>query len=375
MKILGGGAILAATSATYLITRKPNTALQPWVLPGADEIDVIRKGLSYAILAPNPHNRQPWIVDLKESGQFTLFVDQNRLLPHTDPFSRQITIGLGCFITLFEMAMKQQGYATTYSFFPEGDAIYGKRDLPVVTAKITKSEGISPDPLFQYVLHRRSNKDPYDTTRAVSENLLQKVIDETGYFSETGGSVLPADIARFRELTHSALQIEIDTPRTYKESVDLFRIGHKEIDKNPDGIDFSGPLFETLRLAGQFSREHALDRSSVAYQSGLEAVFQNTDSAMGHIWIVTPDNTRLSQLRAGGDWLRMNLLTTQAGLSTQPLSQALQEYPEMEQEYRKIHSMIAPHGGTVQMFARIGYGIKPDPSPRWPLKNKIKKNS
>ena len=52
------------------------------------------QALSYAILAPNPHNRQPWLVDLQVDGQVTLYVDQTRLLPHTDPFSRQIVAGL-----------------------------------------------------------------------------------------------------------------------------------------------------------------------------------------------------------------------------------------------------------------------------------------
>ena len=35
----------------------------------------------------------------------------------------------------------------------------------------------------------------------------------------------------------SKAPIEIETPRTYKESVDLFRIGRAEVDANPDGID------------------------------------------------------------------------------------------------------------------------------------------
>ena len=44
------------------------------------------RALSWAILAPNPHNRQPWIVDRSEPNAVTLRVDTGRLLPHADPF-------------------------------------------------------------------------------------------------------------------------------------------------------------------------------------------------------------------------------------------------------------------------------------------------
>lgn len=38
--------------------------------------------------------------------------------------------------------------------------------------------------------------------------------------------------------------------RTFQESIDLFRIGHREVDANPDGIDFTGPLFEAPQHRG-----------------------------------------------------------------------------------------------------------------------------
>ena len=72
-----------------------------------------------------------------------------------------------------------------------------------------------------------------------------------------------------------------------------------------------------------------------------------------------------------GDWVRINLAATAAGLGIQPLSQALQEYPEMDRLYRQVHTMLAPDGGTVQMLARLGYADPVAPSPRWPLETRI----
>ena len=50
-----------------------------------------------------------------------------------------------------------------------------------------------------------------------------------------------------RDHRAEAFLIEFRTERTYRESVDLFRIGRAEVDANPDGIDLSGPMFEALR--------------------------------------------------------------------------------------------------------------------------------
>ena len=58
----------------------------------------ILKLISYALLAPNSHNIQPWLLKLTGENSFDLYVDQTRLLPKTDPPSRQIHISQGTFL-------------------------------------------------------------------------------------------------------------------------------------------------------------------------------------------------------------------------------------------------------------------------------------
>jgi len=128
--------------------------------------------------------------------------------------------------------------------------------------------------------------------------------------------------------------------------------------------------------AGAFAREYGAQHAYGRYEDllsceGLDAVYANADTAMGHIWLITPTNTRRDQIAAGADWVRVNLAATGIGLAMQPLSQPLQEYPEMAKLYTDIHKRLAPEAGTVQMFARIGYGPKTGPSPRWPLETKF----
>ncbi len=369
--LIGGGVILAAgASIGSIATRQPRTALLPWQSAGLPS-EPRRRALSYALLAPNPHNRQPWLVDLREDGVVTLLVDTARLLPHTDPLNRQITIGLGCFLELMRMAAAQDGYRVDITTFPEGENADGLDGRPVARAVFVQDANVEPDPLFADVMARRSNKEPFDTTQPLPTNVLAPLAAAVRSGSRFGGSVAMETVTELRVITRDALQIEIDTPHTYRESVDLFRIGRNEIDANPDGIDFGGPLFESLGAFGLFSREAALDTASSTFKAGLEAVMANVDTAMGHVWLVTATNRRADQLAVGADWLRVNLAATAAGLGFQPLSQGLQEYPQMAEIHAGLHRKLAPEGGTVQMLSRIGLGVTVSPSPRWPLESKI----
>jgi hypothetical protein len=369
LALIGGGVIVAAgASLGAIASRKPRYAVLPWAEAGM-ETEPRRRALSYALLAPNPHNRQPWLVDLREEGVVMVYVDMTKLLPQTDPYNRQITIGLGCFLELMRMAAGHDGQRVAITVFPQGEDSAALDVRPVARAIFTADASVAPDPLFAQVLARRSTKEPYDLTRPLPADTLARL--DVATHSRFGGTLDAAEVAGWRAFTHEALRIEIETPRTYKESVDLFRIGRAEVDANPDGIDFTGPVFEVMGAIGLFSRHAALDRSSQAYKAGLDAVYANTDTAMGHLWLVTAGNRRTDQIATGADWLRVNLAATGMGVAFQPLSQALQEYPEMARMYADLHAKLAPEGGTVQMLARIGYGPAVDPSPRWPLEAKI----
>ena len=51
------------------------------------------------------------------------------------------------------------------------------------------------------------------------------------------------------------------------------------------------------------------------------------------------------------------LAATAQGLSMQPISQALQEYPEQAAHYQAVHQLLgaAERGHTVQMWTRLGH--------------------
>ncbi|MDA4848027.1 Acg family FMN-binding oxidoreductase [Hoeflea poritis] len=357
LAIVGGGTIVAATAASGLFaaTRRPERALAPW--SGAGEpMEPRRNALSYAILAPNPHNRQPWLVELEGSNTIILHRDTERDLPETDPHARQLTIGLGCFLELMTIAAAQTGHAVDLDVFPDGES------GPVAVARFR--DGASPDPLFAHVLERRSCKEPY-SDRAVPNEMITQL----GPLADIRTD--PQEVAAIRELTWQAFRVEIFTPRTMQESVDLMRFGKSEINANPDGIDLGGPFLEALMLAGMLSREAQSDPNSTGFKEGVRMYQEMLHATPAYAVLTTPGNARSDQIEAGRRWLRLNLTTTALGLSLHPVSQALQEFAEMKPHYDEAHRLLAEAGHTVQMLGRLGFGPTVPPSPRWPLETRI----
>ncbi len=377
IRILGSASVVfAAGGAVSACSAVPERASAPWRQAGKNYQDVRLQALSYAILAPNPHNRQPWIVDLATPNQIMLYCDRTRLLPDTDPYSRQILIGHGCFLELMSIAAGQSGYRADILPFPEG--VFPAThldDRPVARITLTQDGSLTPDPLFRQIPHRRSNKEPYDTRRPVTNETLNRLQDAQLDQKATrlGTTRDPSKVGRLRDIIWQGMEIEMKTPRTYLESVRLMRIGKDEIAANPDGIDLGGTMIEIGKLLGMVTREKLADPNSSAFQQGLDMQKELADSAMAFGWLTTPGNRRRDQLAAGRAYARINLKATELGLAIHPWSQVLQEYPEMKSLQKRFFDFAGQgREGRIQMLFRMGYGEQVPPSPRHPLESLVR---
>ena len=353
--VMGGGTILAATGvAGFLATRTPSKALAPW--EPAIYTDPRKAALSYAVLAPNPHNRQPWLIELLADNKVRIHRDPDRELPQTDPFHRQLYIGLGAFVETMMLAAGAQGYTVELSLFPEGD------DGPVAEAVF--SPGGKADPLAKHILSRHSNKQSYTTQRLTNDQIESLQAYATLYLAEQ-------QVAQIREMTKRAFHIEMMTPHALKESVQLMRIGKAEINANPDGIEITDPMLEALRLVGLLNEATLMDTEHPGNKAHLQEYNAMLDSTPYYAVLTTQTNTRQDQLDAGRRLMRLYLKTTELGIGLHPVSQALQEYTEMAEEYALAHRLLAPSGHTVQMLMRMGFGPEPVATPRWSVESRI----
>lgn len=371
LRVLGGGAIAAAASVVVVprLDAMPAIAVEGWKGPADAERDPRRRALSWALLAPNPHNLQSWSVDLREPGAITLYVDRAKLLPHTDPFSRQILIGHGCFLEILSMALAVEGYRADIVLFPAGP--FGDEqvdDRPVARVTLTKAAGIAGDPLFAQVPRRRTVKTRFearDLAPAHRDALLA---------NQSGGAATPmlardaAQVDRLRALCVAGSDIEMTTHRTHKESIDVARVGAAQIAEHRDGISLKGPMIWTLRHAGLMTPEKAMTPGTMAFAGGRDYALGGYASARTFGWMTTPDNARATQIATGRAFVRLALKATELGVAVQPHSQTLQEYPEMAKLRAAMRAETGTaEGATLQMLFRLGYAGDPGPSPRRPL--------
>ncbi|NNU15275.1 twin-arginine translocation pathway signal protein [Parvularcula sp. ZS-1/3] len=368
-------AIILSTSVPQgarAIDAPPKGPRAAWQRAGSSFGDPRLDALAFGILAPNPHNKQPWLVELSGESDILVRCQLDRRLPMTDPPDRQITIGLGAFVELTKMAANAQGYSAEVTPFPQGTPTDRLDDRPV--ARIRLSSGpAEADPLFAQVLERRTNRETYEE-RMLDPSAVEAIVAAgrtEGPHASDPGSVLQADdIEAIRQIATEAWAIEHGTDRTWKESVDVTRVGKREVAQNPDGIAVEGFPMGLLRAIGIMSEENLMKEGSMARRSSLDFYQKSIDTARGFLTLTAAENTREGQLTTGAQWLRMQMKATELGVAFHPLSQALQEFKEMEGPYRAIHEKLRPTG-VVHMLARIGYADRPGPSPRWPLESRI----
>lgn len=373
IRIVGGGGVIAAAAAGTATLAGCSSALPPeaiaaWQGPG-NEPDVRRWILAHAILAPHSHNLQSWLVDLSVPGQITLHIDRTRLLPETDPFSRQMMMSQGTFIELLDQAARQKGLRAEIALFPEGVFPPATVDArPTARVRLVPDASVQADPLFAQVFRRRTNREAYEP-RLPPTQALQAIAASTAGAALRTGFVTSAQkdaIDQHRRIAKEAWRIELTTPRTILESFKVLRVGPKEIAQHRDGIALNDPMVRALTALGLFDRSVAPAPDDQATTGQIDEFNAHIDGTPAFYWLVGEGNDRLAQINAGRAWVRAQLAATAQGLSMQPISQALQEYPEVAAPYREIHDLVgapAPRF-TVQMWARLGYGPQIEPAPR-----------
>ncbi len=349
-----------------------------WNGPNAEIKDIRLKVLAYAILAPNPHNKQPWIIKLSQENSFDLYVDPSRLLPATDPYYRQVHISQGTFLETLAIAATGLGYRADIHYFPQGE--YGNNVLknkPIASIALVKQEGIQADPLFNYLLKRQSNKSEY-----LNKPLTQPQLNELAVFHGKALSNLslvdsPEAKQKLEKVLTEAMQIEVGDKERDLETVKMFRFNQAEVKRYRDGFGLAqsgvGGVKKFMLEKFILSRE-SVENNSTEFGQQAVAITQNTAASTATFgWLTTTSNTRLDQVMVGREYCRINIQTTAMGLAQHPMSQVLQEYKEvlpLQKEF-KNHFNIK-QSDTVQMLFRLGEAVPVAHSPRRALQSIIK---
>ena len=372
LRLAGTTAVVVAASAAGLsqLDQMPDAAIEAWRGPKPDVRDPRLRALSFALLAPNPHNMQSWIADLREPSVVTFYCDASRLLPETDPFSRQIVVGCGCFLETLRIAAAELGFRVEQQLFPAGAwPENGVGPAPLARLVFVNDANVQRDPLFAQILRRRSVKVNYRAQQVARPEHVAAVgaalNSPTVSFAATSA---PSEVARLKAIATAAYRAESHTHRTHMETVQRMRFGADEILQHRDGLAIHGPAIWAMKKIGVLTPETLAEQGSSAFQQTVDVYTGWIENTWSFAWMTTASNDRAAQLSAGAAYVRANLKATEMGLAMAPLSQALQEFPEMSAHMQAIvgATRTAP-GHTLQMFFRMGYADPVLPAPRRPL--------
>ena len=365
--IIGSGVLITmATLSSYGFIEIEDNLKDKHKRPNPNNFkDPILKAIAYGASASNPHNTQSWKFKIINEQEMLLFVDSTRILPQTDPTTRQIHIGCGCFLETASIGMTKEGYITKVGYFPEGNYGISKLGIfPVAKLTITKDDSVINSTLYKVLLDRRTSRLQF-SDEIINTSTWDSIVKLIGHKHSSIQLITDLKILNIiRPTLAEGMKVESYTHRTNEESRKWFRENNKRIARERDGINLQGngiffikKWFAERQLRG-LSSEKWNDKKIIDYT--LKNHFKKVNSSPNIIVIKTQTNTMLDWVKVGQDYARIQLSCLSNGFHMHPLSQVLQEFEEMKSLKRQFEKEIGTtKNEKIQMALRVGKSKEP----------------
>jgi hypothetical protein len=342
--------------------------LEPWNKNYSENYKDVRvKIISNGILAASGHNMQPWKVKLDDDKNiFYLYADSHLLNLEVDPLARQTMITQGTFLEYLIVAGNKFGYDVNIELFPKGE--YDEKNLvnsmdskPV--AKINLSQTKESEHLYNYMFYPDTNREAYEKTKLTEEQISTlKLLSE----DDIDIRILDGeeDLKKLGSLTMKGAEIEAGIHRMNMESANVFRSNEYTKNKFRYGYSFEGQDISGLKmylLEGAITLIPSINSEKASKDMYISSTKNSIENTPCYGIVATKGNSRIEQVKSGMVYSRLVLTAHSLGLAMQPLSQVLEEYPEMKDQYSEVHKEFAFPGETLQMLFRIGKPTKEIP--------------
>jgi len=313
--------------------------------------------------AANAHNVQSWklVAVPGRPDQRRLTLDPTRLLPETDPAHRQLTISLGAFLAVLKNEAGIRAAQITWEPLPseEPGALVTLSPGPSL-ARPTEAMDALTAPTVKYKTAEFSLDPELRATqeaRSTPTVRIHWLID-------------PTEVAMAKTWAQKGYDLEMDLPRTRDESLHYTHYGEATRKAKPWGITLL-PNFRKDDLFWIETWAALFPQSPTEYAKSAKELMAGALGPVRQILVLTSRGNGVRERLETGETLQRLWLEVRAqGGELLPLSQGLQEFPEMGGFYTEAHRRWAREGETVQMVLAL---FRPAPgvflpSPRIPAK-------
>ena len=338
---------------------RPLSAMPPDSAP-------IVQALRYGITAPSAHNTQPWRIEVLSDTEAHVYFDPDRLLPVTDPPGRQVHISHGTLVELTAIAATHLGYRAEIELLPKGDmtlAEYGTK--PTAYLSLIADFQVNEDPLFSQALLRRSSRLPH-TSQPITDDERAAISAAATRPGVEPGWIPAQRMAEAIDLAIQGMAVELRDRRTFEETNQWFRFSEAEIAAKGDGLNaYTAGVTGLPLLAFRMITRRGNWHMSFNRAGYLNAFVKAARSTQALFTLVTPTNTIADWIITGRSYMRAQLAAGAYNLRFHPLSQTLQEFPQMNPLRARMDALVNINPpAKLQMLVRVGHTQPPALSPR-----------
>jgi nitroreductase len=315
--------------------------------------DAVEAALAVAVRAPSIHNTQPWRWRLDGAG-LALLADRTRQLAVADPDGHSLLLSCGAALHLTELALRGAGYEVQTSVLPDPDTLA--------------------------VFHAVGRAEPDEQTRREVEAATQRRSDRRPFAMRE----LAADTVEALQAAASDGWARIDFPTREDQRVDLAvavswadrieRDDQAYVDemnrwvRDPDvhALVDGVPVDSVPHVPADHPRRADVPlRDFEVGLTGRQMIERDVDEKPLIAVVLTDFDNDVDHLRAGQVMMRLMIEAELRGLSTCPLSQAV-DFAEFRTRVQRVMGWV----GYPQMMLRVGYPTSPTAGlPRTPRRD------
>lgn len=305
----------------------------------------VEAALAVAVRAPSIHNTQPWRWRLDGAG-LALLADRTRQLAVADPDGHSLLLSCGAALHLTELALRGAGWQVETTVLPDP----GSPDTLAVFRATAPEE---PDEYTRRALEaaarRRSDRRPFATRQVAADTMEDLQAAASDGWSRIDFPMREDQRVDLAVAVSWADRIERDD-QAYLDEMNRW-VHDPEVHALVDGV----PVDAIPHVPADHPRRADVPlRDFEVGLTGRQMIERDVDEKPLIAVVLTDFDNAVDHLRAGQAMMRLMIEAELRGLSTCPLSQAV-DFAEFRSRVQRVMGWV----GYPQMMLRVGYPSSP----------------